>query len=376
MPQDYYELLGVGREVSGDELKKAYRQAALKYHPDRNPDDSSAEEKFKEISNAYEVLSDPQKRSLYDRYGHEGPSRAGFGGFSDVGDIFSAFGDIFGDFGDMFGFGGRRGRGPRGADKEIEVELTLEEAVEGCRKSLSFERLAPCATCHGTGVAEGASARRCSSCGGKGQVMHSQGFFVISSTCPSCRGRGTVITDPCAPCSGAGVQPVDETVQVSIPAGVESGQSLRLSAKGHVSAEGGAPGDLYVSLRVADHPELKRDGADFFCERTLSFPLAALGGTMTVPVLRGEEEIAIKPGTQAGEVVVLRGRGAPRLNGSGRGDVIVRLLVDVPTKLSTRAKELLHELAEELGEGNKMKSGFFERLQRKAPRNKRKAEKS
>lgn len=378
MPQDYYDLLGVSRSADAAEIKKAYRQAALKYHPDRNPGNAEAEEKFKEISNAFEVLSDPEKRELYDRYGHEGPRGAGFGGFSNVQDIFSSFGDIFGaDLGDLFGFGGGgrgRRRQARGSDVEVELALELEEAVDGCRKEIEVERLTPCGECEGTGAKAGTKPVACSTCGGKGQVMHSQGFFVISSTCPSCRGEGTTIGDPCTPCKGRGVQLETDTFEVTVPAGVDEGQSLRLGGKGNVPPRGGIPGDLYVNLHVEQHPHLKRDGADFYCEVPLSFPRAALGGKVTIPALKGEEAIEVKPGTQPGEVMVLRGAGAPRLDGRGRGDLIVQFKVEVPKGLNGRTKELLRELAEELGEVDVSKPGFFERLgKKKAARGRRKS---
>ncbi|MBW2732884.1 MAG: molecular chaperone DnaJ [Deltaproteobacteria bacterium] len=379
MPQDYYELLGVSRSADATEIKQAYRKAALKYHPDRNPDNPEAEEMFKEISNAFQVLHDAEKRELYDRYGHEGPQRAGFGGFSNVQDIFSSFGDIFGgDLGDLFGFGGGRGRGrsrqPRGADLEVELQLDLQDAVEGCRKEVEVDRLAPCAACEGSGAKAGTKPVACPSCGGKGQVMHSQGFFVISSTCPSCRGEGTTIADPCEDCRGQGAQPEKDTFEVTIPAGVDEGQSLRLGGKGNLPPRGGIPGDLYVNLHVEQHEYLKRDGADFYCEVPLSFPRATLGGRIKIPVLKGEEEIDVKAGTQPGELLVMRGAGAPRLDGRGRGDQIVQFTVEVPKGLGNRAKELMRELAEELGEAEDYKPSFFERLgKKKAARGRRKS---
>ncbi|MCK5797172.1 MAG: molecular chaperone DnaJ [Deltaproteobacteria bacterium] len=365
MSQDYYEMLGVSRDASAGDLKKAYRKLALKYHPDRNPGNAEAEETFKEISNAFQVLTDPEKRELYDRYGPDGPSRAGFGGFNNVQDIFSSFGDIFGD---VFGFGGGHGgmgrRQERGSDLEIELQLTLEEAVEGCRKEIEIERLGPCDACGGSGAAPGAEARVCHTCNGKGQVMHSQGFFMISSVCPTCHGERHIISDPCDSCEGRGVVPREDTITVTIPAGVDDGQSLRLGGKGNLPAKAGVPGNLYLNLHVEAHPLLRRDGANFLLEVPLSVATAALGGTVTIPVLKGEMALDIKAGTQPGDVRVLHGAGAPRLDGRGRGDQIVRLRIDVPTKLSARAKQLFSELAQELGDDTR-RSGFFERLHKK-----------
>jgi molecular chaperone DnaJ len=373
MATDYYELLGVSKNASADEIKKAYRQQALKYHPDRNQNNPEAEERFKEISNAFEVLSDSEKRQLYDRFGPEGPKRAGFGGFSNVEDIFSSFGDIFGDIFGMGGFGGFGRRQPRGADIEVELELSFEEAVEGARKEVTVDRHVVCEACNGSGARPGTDAKTCSTCRGKGQVMHAQGFFMVSTTCPSCNGRGSVIDDPCGSCRGKGVQRKRDRLNVAVPAGIEDGQTLRVSGKGEMPVQGGIPGHLYVHMRVQDHPELKRDGADFFTEVAVSFPKAVLGGTVRVPVFKGDKEIEIEAGTEPGDVVVLRGAGAPRLDGSGRGDQIVRVTVDIPTQLSERADGLLRELAEELDDDNlaEKPSGIFERLQKRARGRKR-----
>jgi molecular chaperone DnaJ len=373
MNQDYYELLDVPRDASAEDVKKAYRKLALKYHPDRNPGDSEAEEHFKEISNAFQVLSDPEKRELYDRYGAEGPSRAGFGGFNNVQDIFSSFGDIFGDIFGFGGFGGRGGRRQqRGSDLEIDLQLTLEEAVDGCRKDLEIERLGPCHGCGGTGGAAGSEPRICSTCNGKGQVMHSQGFFMISSVCPTCEGERHIISEPCDGCHGRGVVPAEDTLTVTIPAGVDDGQTLRLGGKGNLPGKGGMPGNLFVNLHVESHPQLQRDGADFLLELPIGVATASLGAKLNIPVLKGEMELEIKPGTQPGEIKVLHGKGAPRLDGRGRGDQIVRFQVEVPEQLSGRAKELMAELAEELGEEVR-KPGFFQRLQGGKRKKRRKA---
>ncbi len=365
MSVDYYELLGISRSASQDEIKKAYRQLALKYHPDRNPGDKEAEDRFKDISNAFQVLSDPEKRRLYDRYGADGPSMAGFSGFSNVQDIFSSFGDIFGDIFGFGGFGGfGRSRRSRGADLEVDLVLTFLEAAEGCRKEVEVHRHIMCDTCRGSRAAPGTAPSPCKACGGKGQVFHSQGFFMISSTCPSCRGEGKVISDPCPACKGSGVQDKDEKLWVSVPAGVEDGQTLRLSGQGELPIDKGVPGNLYVNLHVEADERLHREGPDLFVDIHISFPLAALGGTVNIPVLRGEKEIPVKPGTQPGDVIVLKGEGVTRLDGRGKGDHVVRFQVDVPTSLSNRAKELMQELATELGEDIPEKRSLFGRFQR------------
>lgn len=365
MPTDYYELLGVSKSASNEEIKKAYRQLALKYHPDRNPGNKEAEEQFKEISNAFQVLSDAEKRKLYDRFGPEGPSRAGFSGFTNVQDIFSSFGDLFGD---IFGFGGfsgfGRARRSRGADLEVDLVLTFLEAAEGCRKDINVNRHVKCTNCGGTGAAPGTTPNVCHTCKGKGQVIHSQGFFMISTTCSDCRGQGVKITSPCAECKGSGLQQTEEKLQVSVPAGVEDGQTLRIAGKGEFSPDGGAAGNLYVNLHVEADDRLHREGADLFVDVYLSFPLAAMGGKVMIPILKGEKEIAVKPGTQPGDVMVLRGAGVPRLDGYGRGDQVIRFQVEVPKKLSSRAQELLRELAQELGEEVPERRSLFDRFQR------------
>ncbi len=362
MHTDYYELLGVSHSATTEEIKKAYRQLALKYHPDRNPGDREAEERFKEISNAYQVLSDSEKRHLYDRFGPEGPSRAGFSGFTNVQDIFSSFGDLFGD---IFGFGGfGRTRRARGADLEVDLVLTFLEAAEGCHKEVVVTRRVPCRTCKGSGAAPGTSHSRCPTCRGKGQVVHSQGFFMISTTCPDCHGEGTINTSPCSDCNGSGLRQSEDRLQVTVPAGVEDGQTLRLVGKGELSPDGGSAGNLYVHLHVEADERLHREGADLFVDVYLSFPLAALGGKVMVPLLKGEKEITVEPGIQPGDVMVLRGSGVPRLDGYGRGDLVIRFQVQVPQKLTPRAQELLHELAGELGEDVLDRRSIFGRFQR------------
>ena len=363
---DFYELLGVSRSASKDDIKKAYRQLALKYHPDRNPGDREAEEHFKEISNAFQVLSDDEKRRLYDRYGHEGPGMAGFSGFNNVQDIFSSFGDLFGD---IFGFGGGLGgfgrtRRGRGADLEVDLVLTFLEAAEGCKKEVTVPRRVVCSGCGGSGAAPGSTPKRCGTCGGKGQVVHSQGFFMISTNCPDCRGEGTHIDEPCDDCKGAGIQQNDDSLSVTVPAGVEDGQTLRLTGQGEVARQGGVPGNLYVNLHVEADDRLHREGPDLFADVHVSVPLAALGGKVKVPVLKGEKEVEVAAGVQPGDVMVMRGAGVARLDGRGRGDQILRFQVDVPRNLSGRAKELLRELGEELGEELPERKHIFSRFQR------------
>jgi len=362
---DYYELLGVARSATKEEIKKAYRQLALKYHPDRNPGDHEAEERFKEISNAFQVLSDDEKRRLYDRYGAEGPGMAGFSGFSNVQDIFSSFGDLFGD---IFGFGGFGGFGrtrrSRGADLEVDLVLTFLEAAEGCRKEVVVARHMACDSCKGSGASPGSSPELCRTCGGKGQVVHSQGFFMISTTCPDCRGAGQRIKEPCEDCEGKGVIAREDTLSVTVPAGVEDGQTLRLGGQGETSRQGGAPGNLYVNLHVEADERLHREGPDLFVDVHISFPLAALGGKVAIPVLKGEQEIDVPAGVQPGDVMVLRGAGVARLDGRGKGDQVLRFQVDVPKKLSRKAKDLLRDLANELGEEVPERKGLFSRFQR------------
>jgi molecular chaperone DnaJ len=368
--RDYYEVLGVQRTATDVEIKKAYRQRAWEYHPDRNPGDKESEEKFKEAAEAFEVLSDAEKRRLYDQFGHEGPRGAGFQGFSGVEDIFSHFGDLFGDLfgmGGMGGFGGSPFRSARGGDLRVGVELTFAEAVVGATKDVRVRRRVRCNTCGGSGAKPGTSEEVCGTCGGRGQVVHAQGFFMIGTTCPSCRGKGRVVRQKCPDCRGEGVVSREERLAVNIPAGVDDGQTLRLSGKGEPGPHGGAPGNLYVELTVHPDPRFKRDGADLLTELELSYPQAALGAVVSVPTIDGETDVEVEPGTQPGTVVVLRGKGVPRVGRHGRGDLLVRFNVGVPKELTEKQRELLRQLAHELGEEAPAaeERGFFGRRKRR-----------
>jgi molecular chaperone DnaJ len=358
--RDYYEVLGVSHDADGAALKRAYRKLALELHPDRNPGNSEAEARFKEASEAYQILSDPEKRALYDRYGHDGPRGVG-GGFSNVNDIFSAFSDIFGDI-----FGGAAGGNPsgRGTDLETAVDLTLTEVATGANKEIKIRRRAACHVCRGTGAAAGSGRERCPQCRGRGQVVHSQGFLMISTTCPTCQGEGEVIRSPCPQCQGAGMELVEEKLQVAIPSGVEDGATLRLSGRGEASRSGRA-GNLYVVIRVAPDPRFERDGADLHTPATVSFAQAALGHTVKVNGLDGTPvEVPVEPGSQPGDTVVLRGQGLPRLQQRGNGDLVVHLKLVVPERLTPEQEQHLRAFATASGEElipATDKGGFFRR---------------
>jgi molecular chaperone DnaJ len=361
--RDYYDVLGVPKGAEGADIKRAYRKLAMELHPDRNPGDQVAEDKFKEASEAYQVLSDPEKRGLYDRFGHAGPSRMGGQGFGDVGDIFSAFSDVFGD---IFGRqGGRRGPA-RGADVETSVTITLLEASTGVTKDVRVTRRAPCGTCHGSGAAPGTEPEVCQQCGGRGQVMHSQGFLMISSTCPVCRGEGKVIRRPCPKCDGAGVERQEDTLQITIPAGVEDGSTLRLMGRGEAAPRGGQAGNLFVVLRVEEDDRFERDGSDLHTEVPVSFPQLALGATVHAPTLAEDTEVELRAGTQPGETIALRGLGMPSLEGRGRGDLIVHLKLVVPKALSDVEEQHLRAFADAGGDKIKPeRGGLFGRKKRK-----------
>jgi molecular chaperone DnaJ len=363
--RDLYEVLGVERGASQADLKKAYRRLAQQFHPDKCPEDKTAEDKFKEAANAYQILSDEEKRSLYDRYGFDGINSRGAGpgaGFSNVEDIFSAFGDLFGDF-----FGGRTSgrRQQRGADLRVDLELTFAEAVWGCTKEVKVTRAAPCTTCNASGAAPGSKPEVCRTCQGKGQVVHAQGFFMVQSTCPHCRGQGKTIKVPCDDCRGRGAKAEVSTLSVTVPAGVDDGQTLRLAGKGEAAA-GGATGHLYVVLHVQGDERFRREGDDILTEVPVSFVKAALGGEIEVYTLEdnctGTATVELKPGTQPGDAIVRRGQGVPHVGEHGRGDHVIQFKVEIPKKLSARQEELLRELASELGEdGVREKRGLFGR---------------
>jgi len=362
--RDLYDVLGVDKGVNAGDLKKAYRTLAQKFHPDKNPDDKDAEEKFKEVSNAYQVLSSDDQRARYDRFGFDGIRSGGGGqpgGFSNVEDIFSAFGDLFGDF-----FGGRAGggrRAQRGSDLRIDLGLTFAEAVWGITKEVKVTRDIACATCNATGAKPGSKPEACKACSGKGQVVHAQGFFMVQTTCPQCRGAGKMIKDPCDDCRGRSMISETSTLSVTVPAGVDDGQTLRLAGKGEV-APGGA-GHLYVVLHVQGDERFKRDGEDVLSEVSINFAKAALGGEIEIYTLdenvNGSATIEIKPGTQPGDVIVRRGEGIPKIGEAGRGDHAVMFKVEIPKKLTSKQEELMRQLAEELGENVKEKRGLFGR---------------
>lgn len=359
--RDYYEVLGVAKGASDDEIKKSYRKLALKYHPDRNPGDTAAEEKFKEAAEAYEVLSTPEKKQQYDQFGHEGiNSSFGPGGFKwenfthagDFGDIFeSIFGGGGGGFSDIFGGGGRQRRGGvHGSDLRYDLEVAFEEAASGIKKSIEIPRLESCDDCSGSGAASGSQRQECPHCHGSGQIRASQGFFSISRTCAHCSGLGTVVKNPCKKCRGEGRVRKTNKLSIKIPAGVHHGMRLRVSGEGEGGAFGGERGDLYVVIHVRPHSLFERQEDDIICEVPISFPLATLGGEVDVPTLSGKVKLKVPSGTQSGKVFRLRGKGFPNVQGYGAGDQLIRILVETPTKLNSEQKELLKQFAEKGGE--------------------------
>lgn len=368
--QDYYETLGVSRGASQDEIKRAFRRLAQKHHPDVSEHKQEAEDRFKEINEAYQVLSDPEKREVYDRYGHRGLEQNGGGGYGGFGDFgFGGFGDIF----DVF-FGGERqttGRGrvaERGNDLRYDLELTLEEAAHGIDREIKFQRMESCDTCSGTGAAPGSHPETCTVCHGAGQVrQQQQSFFgtqIRITTCPRCHGEGRVIGSPCTTCGGHGRVRKSVTKTVNIPAGVDTGMRIRLSGEGDAGLRGGPRGDLYVFTHVSKHDFFERRGNDLWCEVSIGFTLAALGGTIDVRTIDGEEELTISPGTQSGEVYSLRGKGMPEPGGRRTGDLNVAIKVETPTKLTDEQKDLLRQFAESRGEEIKQgeSKSFFERV--------------
>lgn len=371
---DYYELLGVSKGATPEELKKAYRKKAVQFHPDKNPGDASAEEKFKEISEAYEVLKDPEKRAAYDRYGHaafEGAAAGprGGGGFHDPFDVFR---EVFGGgggggiFEEFFG-GGGRGRANaamQGDDLRYDLEISLEEAAEGVEKEIRYRRNTPCGRCHGEGAEPGSKRVSCPTCGGSGQVTSNRGFISFRQTCPTCGGAGTTVEKPCTECGGTGRTKTAESPRVRIPAGVDTGSRIRLQGRGDAGINGGPAGDLYLILHVKPHERFEREGDNLYCELPIPFTLATLGGTLEVPTLRDKATVKIPAGTQSGTTFRLKGHGMPQIRGSGKGDQMVRVVIDVPKKLNTRQREALEDFArasgDEPSEGGG--GGFFKKL--------------
>ncbi|HSK62277.1 MAG TPA: molecular chaperone DnaJ [Pyrinomonadaceae bacterium] len=349
--RDYYEILSVSRTANEQEIKSAYRRLAVKYHPDKNPNDATAEEKFKEAAEAYSVLSDPEQRRRYDRFGHAGVSSSagagnwgapGFGGIEDI------LGDLFG-FGDVFGGargGARRSTAQRGADLRYDLEISLEEAAKGMTAQLRIPRLETCDTCKGSGAKGGTQPENCSTCAGTGQVRYQQGFFSVARTCHVCRGAGRVVKDPCETCNGAGRVEREKQMEVKIPAGVETGSRLRVSGEGESGMQGGAPGDLYVVIHVSEHDQFERQGSNLYEAVPISFAQAALGADIMVKTLDGEEKLKIPTGTQTGTVFRLRGKGMPALGGRGKGDLFVSVTVMTPTSLTREQRRLLEQLAD------------------------------
>ncbi|MFP5383660.1 MAG: molecular chaperone DnaJ [Gammaproteobacteria bacterium] len=368
--RDLYEVLGVAKGASADDIKKAYRKLAMKHHPDRNPDDPSAEEKFKEVQAAYEVLSDDQKRGAYDRYGHAGidPSMGGGGGFGAGG---ASFSDIFGDvFGDIFGGGGGGGRargGPqRGADLRYTLEIELEDAVRGSKVQIKVPSWSACETCEGSGAKKGSTPVTCNTCKGQGQIRMQQGFFTLQQTCPACRGSGKTIKDPCGTCHGQGRVQKTRTLSVNIPAGVDNGDRIRLAGEGEAGPMGGPAGDLYVQVSVREHEFFTRDGNDLYCEVPISFVDAALGGELEVPTMDGRVKLKIPAETQTGKLFRVRGKGVPAVRGHGQGDLLCRVVVETPVNLNGKQKELLRAFQDSLeGRGNSpRREGWFDSVKK------------
>lgn len=372
--RDYYEVLGVAKNASDDELKKAYRKLAMKYHPDRNPDSKDAEDKFKEVKEAYEMLSDPQKRAAYDQYGHAGvdPNMGGAGGPQGFGGFADAFGDIFGDiFGaGMGGAGARGGRGGpqvyRGADLRYNMEITLEQAAHGFDTQIRVPSWENCEVCHGSGAKPGTQPQSCPTCHGSGTVRMSQGFFSIQQTCPKCHGTGSYIPDPCTTCHGSGKIKKTKTLEVKIPAGIEDGMRIRSSGNGEPGVNGGPSGDLYVEIHIKSHSVFERDGDDLHCQMPISFATAALGGDIDVPTLNGKATFPVPEGTQSGKTFRLRGKGIRGVRSSYPGDLYVHVQVETPVKLTDKQKDMLRGFDVSLKEGGARHSpqskGWFDRV--------------
>lgn len=364
MAIDPYDVLGVSRDAEISEIKAAYRRLAIKHHPDKNPDDPDAQERFKEVNTAYEILSDPEKRQTYDRFGTtkgfggQGSPFGGGQGFSGAGDFFDLFSSMFG------GGGGRRGSSARrGADFKMEMEVTYEEAAKGVTRDIEIPAFEQCETCDGSGAAPGTSPETCSNCSGRGTVRVQNGFFTMMRPCPRCDGSGEVIPEPCPDCGGKGIRQTQETLEVEVPPGVDTGQKLRWTGRGGPGADGGPPGDLYVVIRLEDHPLFEREGNNIVCTVPISFTQAALGGKIDVPTLDGKVSMTVPSGTQTGKTFRLSGKGFPSVNRRGQGDQLVRVVVETPVNLTERQQELLTEFAEEGGEEvHPERKGFFDRM--------------
>ncbi len=369
MGKDYYEILGVSRDADSAAIKKAYRKLALKYHPDRNPGDKEAEERFKAATEAYEVLSDAEKRQVYDRYGEEGLRNRGYQGPSSFDDIFASFSDIFGD---LFGFGAGMGRRRRpdgpipGSDLRYDLSISFLEAVHGVEKEVELTKPETCWTCEGSGLRPGHRPQVCPTCQGHGQVVRAQGFFRVSSTCPHCRGSGRIVTDPCADCNGEGLVQRKKKLALKIPAGVDTGARMRLRGEGEGGRRGGPPGDLYVVIHVEPHEIFERDGTTIYCQVPVSMAQAALGCEIEIDTVDGPEILTIPPGTQPGQRLTLPDKGVPALHGAGRGDMVVEVAVTVPTDLTPRQRELLEEFQRIEQEKEAPGAGFFKRLFQRA----------
>ena len=358
--KDYYEILGVSPDASPEEIKKAYRKLAHAHHPDKNPGDTSAEERFKEIGEAYAVLSDAEKRESYNRFGTAGRGAEGFGDFD------PGFGSIFDDIFEGF-FGGRAGRSTRsahrGADLRYNLEIRFEDAASGVEKEIVIPRLETCATCRGSGAKPGSQPVVCKTCRGTGQVRFSQGFLTVSQTCSRCRGEGRIVEHPCAACRGLGQTKAERTLTVKVPAGVETGTRLKLAGEGEAGVRGGGPGDLYVVIVVKEHPLFTRHGDDIYCEVPVSFTQAALGAQIDIPTITGKTTLKVPPGTQTGAEFRLRGKGFPNVRGYGHGDLLARIFVEVPTHLTATQRDVLEQYAKlENGEGSPLVQGFWDKV--------------
>ena len=369
--RDYYEVLGVEKGVGDEEIKKAYRKLAVKYHPDKNPGDKTAEEKFKELGEAYEVLSEPQKRAAYDQYGHAAFDRRSGGGFGrGFHDPFDVFREVFGAgsiFEDLFGGGGSRepGGAQRGDDLRYDMEITFEEAAHGCEKEITVTKLDVCEVCRGSGAEEGSRARTCPTCGGRGQVINSRGIFSIAQTCPSCQGAGRIIDKPCRNCKGQGRRERTSKIKLRIPAGVDTASRLRSAGNGEAGFRGGSAGDLYVVLHVKPHEIFQRDGDDLLCDVPVSFVQATLGAEIEVPTLDGKLPVKVPPGTQPGTVFRLKGKGVKNIQGYGHGDLHVRINVEVPTHLTAAQKTKLQEFVDLCdGRENPISQTFFDKAKK------------